>query len=203
MRKLIYSMMVSLDDFIEGPDRELDWVSIDEELHQFANDQQREIDTILYGRRMYEVMSYWETADTNLSSSAHELEFARIWKPIPKIVFSKTLEQVQGNARLVRDNIAGEVARLKAQPGKALEISGPTIASTVIQLGLVDEYRLFVQPVILGSGTPFFPPLAGKINLQLVETRWFSSGVVYLRYRPADKGADRLHASREAQRAAD
>jgi dihydrofolate reductase len=183
MRKVIYSMIVSLDGFIETPNRELDWVIIDEELHRFVNDQQSEIDTYLYGRRLYEVMTYWETADTNPASSEYELEFARIWKSMPKIVFSKTLEQVQGNARLARDNIAGEITKLKAQPGKDMELGGPTIASSCMQLGLIDEYRLFIHPVVLGSGTPFFPVLDDRINLRLVETRTFGSGVVYLRYQ--------------------
>ena len=143
MRKVIYSMMVSLDGFIEGPNRELDWAIVDEELHKFVNDQQSEIDTYLYGRRMYQVMAYWETADKNPSSPEHVLEFARIWKNMPKIVFSKTLEQVQGNARLVRDNIAEEITTLKKQPGKDLDLGGPTIASTFMQLGLIDESGWF------------------------------------------------------------
>lgn len=190
MRKVIYSMLVSLDGFIEGPNRELDWHIIDEELHKFINDQQSEFDTYLYGRRLYEVMTYWETADKNPSASAFELEFARIWKRMPKVVFSKTLEQVHGNARLVKDNVAAEITKLKQQPGKNMDLGGPTLASTLMPLGLIDEYRLFVQPVVLGSGTPFFPVLADKINLRLVETRTFGSGVVYLRYQQADERQD-------------
>ena len=196
MRKVIYSMMVSLDGFIEGPNRELDWAIPDEELHKFVNDQQSEIDTCLYGRRLYEVMTYWETADKNPSAPEYELEFARIWKNMLKIVFSKTLEQVQGNARLVRNNIAAEITKLKQQPGKDLELGGATIASTFIQLGLIDEYRLFIHPVVLGRGTPFFPALGDKVNLRLVETRTFGSGVVYLRYQRADEGQERLHHDR-------
>lgn len=188
MRKVIYSMLVSLDGFIEGPNRELDWHIIDEELHRFINDQLSEFDTYLYGRRLYEVMTYWETADTNPSSPEYELEFARIWKSTPKIVFSKTLEQVQGNARLVRDNIVEEITKLKQQPGKNMDLGGPNIASTFMRLGLIDEYRLFIQPVILGRGTPFFPALDDKINLRLVEIRAFGSGVVYLRYQHAGTG---------------
>lgn len=179
-------MQVSLDGFIEGPNRELDWHLIDEELHTFFNNQQAEIDTYLFGRRLYEVMTYWETADTNPSATAYELEFARTYKQMPKIVFSQTLEQVSGNARLVRDNIAAEVMKLKAQPGKAMDLGGPTLASTFMRLGLIDEYRLFVQPIILGSGTPFFPALDNPLKLRLVETRTFGSGVVYLRYQRAD-----------------
>jgi len=187
MRKVIYSMFVSLDGFIEGPNRELDWHIVDEELHRFVNDQQGEFDTYLYGRRMYEVMAYWETADRNPSSPEYELEFARIWKSVPKIVFSKTLPHVQGNARLVRDNVAAEITKLKAQPGKDMDLGGPTIASTFMQLGLIDEYRLFVHPVVLGGGTRMFPTSNDTVNLRLVETRTFGSGVVYLRYRPNGK----------------
>jgi dihydrofolate reductase len=182
MRKLIYLMNVSLDGFIEGPNRELDWTHVDEESMSLFNEQQRGMDTLLYGRRLYEVMTYWETAEADPSISEVEREFARIWKNSTKLVFSKTLEQVQGNARLVRGDIAGEIAKLKQQPGKDLEIGGPNLASTVMQLGLIDEFRLVVHPVVLGSGTRFFPALADKIDLRLVETRVFGSGVVYLRY---------------------
>ena len=183
MRKVIYLMNVSLDGFIEGPNRELDWTSIDEESYRFFNDQQSDMGTLLYGRRLYEVMTYWETADANPSAPAYALEFARIWKRTPKIVFSKTLDQVQGNARLFRGDIAAEITKLKQQPGKDLEVGGPNLASTFMQLGLIDEYRLVVHPVVLGSGTPFFPALDNPLKLQLIETRTFDSGVVYLRYQ--------------------
>jgi dihydrofolate reductase len=183
MRKLIYSMGVSLDGFIAGPDGEIDWSAPDEELHRFHNQQARELGAELYGRRLYEVMRYWETADKQPSAQEYELEFARIWKDTPKIVFSKTLEKVEGNARLVSDNAAEEVARLKEQPGKNLAVGGAGLASTFIKLGLVDEYRLFVSPVVLGGGTPYFPTLDERIKLELVETRTFGSRVVYVRYR--------------------
>ena len=183
MRKLIYSMGVSLDGFIAGPDGEIDWSAPNEELHRFHNQQARETGAHLYGRQLYETMRYWETADENPSAPEHELEFARIWKATPKIVFSKTLEKVEGNARLVRDNAADEVARLTKQPGKDLAVGGAGLASTFIKLGLIDEYRLFVSPVVLGGGTPFFPAADERIDLELVETRTFGSRVVYLRYR--------------------
>jgi dihydrofolate reductase len=183
MRKLIYSMGVSLDGFIAGPDGEIDWSAPDEELHRFHNQQVRETGAQLYGRRLYETMTYWETADENPSAPDQELEFARIWKDTPKIVFSKTLEKVEGNARLVRDGAAEEVARLKEQPGKDLAVGGAGLASTFIKLGLVDEYRLFVSPVVLGAGTPYFPALDERIDLELVEARTFGSRVVYVRYR--------------------
>jgi dihydrofolate reductase len=182
-RKLIYSLGVSLDGFIAGPGGNIDWAAPDEELHRFHNQQTREIGVHLCGRRLYETMVYWETAEENPSAAEYELEFARIWKALPKIVFSKSLEQVEGNARLLRNGAAEEVAALKEQPGKDLAVGGAGLASTLIELGLVDEYRLFVSPVVLGGGTPYFPDLQQRIDLELVETRTFGSRVVYVRYR--------------------
>jgi dihydrofolate reductase len=183
MRKLIYSMTMSLDGFIAGPDGEIDWSAPDEELHRFHNERVRELGAYLLGRRLYEAMVYWETADENPSLRDFELEFARIWQAQPKIVFSKTLEKVEGDARLVRDVVADEVARLKQEPGKDLGVGGAGLAATFTKLGLIDEYRLFVSPVALGGGTPYFPALDERIDLELVETRTFASRVVYLRYR--------------------
>jgi dihydrofolate reductase len=186
MRKLIYSFGVSLDGYIAGPEGEIDWSAPDPELHRFHNQQARELGAHLYGRRLYETMRPWETAEERPSAPEYELEFARIWKDTPKVVFSKTLEKIEGNARLVRDNAAEEVTRLKEQPGKELAVGGAGLASTFIKLGLIDEYRLFVSPVVLGSGTPYFPPLDERINLELLETRTFGSRVVYVRYRRVD-----------------
>ena len=184
MRKLIYSFGVSLDGFIAGPEGDIDWSAPDEELHRFHNQQARELGAHLYGRRLYEVMRYWETAEEeNPSAPEHVLEFARIWKATPKIVFSSTLEGVEGNARLVKDGVAEEVVRLKEEPGKDLAVGGAGLASTCMKLGLIDEYRLFVSPVVVGGGTPFFPAMDERINLDLVETRTFGSRVVYVRYR--------------------
>jgi dihydrofolate reductase len=188
MRKVIYSMSVSLDGFIETPKREIDWVIVDEELHTFFNDQARDMGAFLYGRRMYELMvDYWPTADAEPSNPAYVIEYSRIWNDMPKIVFSKTLNRVGWNSRLVRDDIAGEISKLKAQPGRDLQLGGPTLAATFIQLDLVDEYQLFVNPILLGGGTPFFPALNKPINLRLIETRTFGSGVVYLRYQTGGK----------------
>ena len=183
MRKLVYAMGVSLDGFIAGPHGEIDWSAPDEELHRFHNKQMRELGAHLCGRRLYEVMTYWERIDERSSVPEHELEFAGIWKDMPKIVFSKTLETVEGNARLLREGVAEEVARLKEQPGRDLAVGGAGLASTLLKLGLVDEYRLFVSPVVLGSGTPYFPALEERMNLELVETQTFGSRVVYVRYR--------------------
>jgi dihydrofolate reductase len=183
MRKLIYSFGVSLDGFIAGPGGDFDWSAPDEELHRFHNQQASELGAHLYGRRLWEVMRYWETADQRPSVSEVELEFARIWKETPKIVFSRTLDEVEGNARLVRDDAVEEVVRLKEQPGRDLAVGGAGLASTFMKAGLIDEYQLFVSPVVVGGGTPYFPALDQRIDLELVETRTFASRVVYVRYR--------------------
>jgi dihydrofolate reductase len=185
MRKLIYSMGVSLDGFIAGPEGEIDWSAPDEELHRFHNEQTRELGAHLCGRRLYEVMLYWETAHEDPALPETELEFARIWQDLPRIVFSKTLAKVEGNARLATDGVAEEVVKLKEQPGKDLAVGGAGLAGTLIELGLVDEFRLFVSPVVLGGGTPYFPAGGERIDLELVETRTFASRVVYVRYAAA------------------
>jgi dihydrofolate reductase len=181
-------MSVSLDGYVETREHKIDWVLVDEELHTFFNDQARETGAFLFGRRMYELMiEYWPTADTNPTNLAVEVEYSRIWKNMPKVVFSKTLDKVEWNSRLVKENAGDEITKLKAQPGKDLSIGGPALAASVMQLGLIDEYQLFVNPVVLGGGTPFFPKLQKPINLQLLETRIFRSGVVYLRYQTEGK----------------
>jgi dihydrofolate reductase len=176
-------MSVSLDGFVETPSRSLDWVNVDGELHSFFNDQAREMSASLYGRRMYELMAdAWPAVETDPSATPAMLEFAGIWKELPKIVFSRTLESVGPNSRLVRDDATEEVARLKAQPGFDMDVGGPTFAATLMRAGLIDEYRLFVHPLILGAGKSFFATLDHRVGLRLVATRTFGSGVVYLRY---------------------
>jgi dihydrofolate reductase len=186
MRKLIYSMQVSLDGFIAGRGGEIDWAAPDEELHRFHNQQTSELGGELLGRRLYEVMVYWETADRNPSISDFAREFALLWQRLPKVVFSSTLREVEGeNARLATDDLASEVARLKAEPGADLAVGGAGLAASCARLDLIDEYRVFVSPVVLGGGTPFFPELDHRLELELLETRTFGSRVVYLRYRRA------------------
>ncbi len=182
MRKLIYSMGVSVDGFIAAPGGDIGWSRPDEELHRFHNEQARATGAQLYGRNLYEVMRFWETAADDPSASEPVLEFASIWKATPRLVFSRTLERVEGGAELARDGLAETVARLKAEPGGDLAVGGAGLAASCIELGLVDEYRLFVYPVVLGAGTPFFPPLDTRIQLRLLETRTFASEVVYSRY---------------------
>jgi dihydrofolate reductase len=181
-RKLTYSFTVSLDGFITGPDGEIDWTAPDEELHRFHNQRVGQLGLQLCGRRLYETMVYWETADKNPSAAEYELEFAQIWQALPKIVYSTTLQHVEGNSQLAREVDVGEVARLKEEPGKDLAVGGAGLASTFIKAGLIDEYLMFVCPVVLGGGTPYFPPLAERIDLELLERRTFPSRVVYQRY---------------------
>jgi dihydrofolate reductase len=188
MRKVIYAMSVSLDGFIEAADGDLSWSFPDDELHEHFNDRETMIDVHFYGRRLYENMAaYWPTADENPSAPKVEVEYARIWKTMEKIVFSKTLKTVGWNSQLISGNIAEVVNRLKAQPGRDMSVGGAELASAFMQLGLIDEYWLYVHPVILGSGKPMFRPSQGKISLQLAETRPFGSGVVLMRYRHADE----------------
>jgi dihydrofolate reductase len=183
MRKLIYSMGVSLDGYIAGPGGEIDWSAPDEELHRFHNEQAREVGVQLYGRRLYETMRAWESVDD--SAGEHMAEFARIWRQTPKLVFSTTLDAVEGpETTLASEDPVAEVKRLKAQDGDPLAVGGAGLASTLIKAGLVDEYRLFLTPVLVGGGTPFFPQLEQRIALELLETRRFS-GVVYVRYAAA------------------
>jgi dihydrofolate reductase len=183
MRKLIYSMTVSLDGYIASPDGAIDWSAPDEELFRFHHQQVQEIGVHLCGRRLYETMVYWETAEDEGPLAAEQVEFAQTWKTLPKVVFSTTLKSVVGNTRLATGGVGEEVARLKQQPGKDIAVGGAGLAATCMKLGLIDEYRLFVSPVVLGAGTPYFPALNERMLLELVEKRTFGSRVVYLRYR--------------------
>jgi dihydrofolate reductase len=182
MPTLIYSMSVSLDGHVAGPDGAIDWAAPDEELMRFHNEQTRELTGHLMGRGLYEDMLGWETAEQT-RTGPQELEFARVWKAIPKLVFSTSLTAVEGNARLARGEVADEVAELKNQPGDGIvSVGGAGLAASLAGKDLIDEYRLFVNPVVLGGGTPYFPLLPNRLDLELVETQTFSQ-VVYLRYR--------------------
>jgi dihydrofolate reductase len=182
MPTLIYSMSVSLDGHIAGPDGAIDWAAPDEALMRFHNEQTRELTGHLSGRGLYEDMLGWETADLT-RTDPRELEFARMWKAIPKVVFSTSLTTVEGNARLARNDVADEVMKLKNRPEDGVvSVGGARLAASLAEKDLIDEYRLFVNPVVLGGGVPYFPPLPKRLDLELVETRIFSQ-VVYLRYR--------------------
>jgi dihydrofolate reductase len=186
MRSVTYSMGVSLDGYIVGPDGNFGWTEPDEEVFRFVTDETRKIGTQLLGRRLYEKMLYWETAEKDHVLNDAELEWASIWNPIPKVVFSTTLSAVQGNARLASGDLAQEIERLRAEPGEDdIAIGGAVLAAEVAALDLIDEYRPRVYPVLVGGGTPFFARHERRVDLELVETRTFSSGVVYLRYHVA------------------
>src|ERR1039457_3757383 len=182
MRKEIYAMSVSLDGYIKGTDGDLSWTFPNEEQHKYFNDQETMIDSHFYGRGLYDIMaSYWGTADENQIAPKVEKEYARILKDMKKIVISKTLNEVRWNSQLIRDNIAEEVNKLKLQPGRDMSVGGAGLASTFMKLGLVDEYCLYIHPIILGSGKPMFQNLNGKIQLKLIETHTFGSGVILLK----------------------
>ena len=182
MRKLIYSMTMSLDGYIAGPGGNIDWSAPDEELHRFHNDQVRELGVHLLGRRLYETMVYWETADQDPSASEVTVDFAHIWQALPKVVFSKTLDRVEGNTRLASAGVVEEVARLKEEPGGDLAVGGAGLASELIERNLIDDYHVFVCPILLGGGTPYFPAMERRIKLELLERRTFSGLVEYLHY---------------------
>jgi dihydrofolate reductase len=186
MRSVTYSMNVSLDGYIVGPDGDFDWSGPDEEVFRFWIDEIREVGFHLLGRRLYETMLYWETAAQDPSLGDSELEWTALWNPLPKVVFSRTLSEVRGNARLASGGLAEEIERLRAEPGEGdIAIGGATLAAEAAASGLIDEYRAMVYPVLVGGGTPFFPRSERRVDLELVETRTFGSGVVYLRHRVA------------------
>jgi dihydrofolate reductase len=186
MRSVTYSMGVSLDGYIVGPDGDFGWTAPDDDVFRFVTDEIREVGVHLLGRRLYETMLYWETADQDPSLGDSMLEWAAIWKPLPKVVFSTTLSAVQGNARLASGSLAEEIERLRAEPADGdIAIGGAALAAEAAALNLIDEYRARVYPVLVGGGVPFFPQHERRVDLALVETRTFSSSVVYLRYRVA------------------
>lgn len=190
MRSVTYSMGVSLDGYIVGPDGGFDWTAPDPDVFRFWIDEIRQVGVHLMGRRLYETMLYWETADQDPSLGAAELEWASLWNPLPKVVFSRTLSTVQGHARLVSGGLAEEIARLRAEPAEGdIAIGGATLAAEAAASGLIDEYQVIVHPVLVGGGIPFFARNERRVDLELVETRTFNSKFVFLRYRVAREAA--------------
>lgn len=188
MGKIIYAMSVSLDGYIEAEDGDFSWLYPDEELHRHFNEVESQVDIYLYGSRMYKEMSaFWPTADKDPEAPDFIVEYARIWQNKPKIVFSKTLKDAGWNTRIVKGDMEKEVIKLKEQDDKTMSVSGAKTASALIELNLIDEYRLYIHPVILGGGKPMLPPLKEKVKLRLVETHTFGSGVVMLRYQCVDE----------------
>jgi dihydrofolate reductase len=183
MRKLTYGMSLSLDGYVAAPGGDLGWGVPSDELFQWWSDRVGATGLALYGRRLWEAMSsHWPTADQQPGATPAQIEYARRWRDMPKVVFSSTIGAVDGNARLVTGDAVAEIARLKAEDGGPLDVGGATLAAAAMRAGLVDEYAVVTHPVLVGGGTPFFTAVDGWVNLDLVETRTFPGGVVLTRY---------------------
>jgi dihydrofolate reductase len=188
MRKLVLFLHASLDGFVEGPNGEMDigWVSYDTDMEKHAKDILSTADTVIWGRGTYQMMhSYWPSVPSDPSASQHERNHAEWIEKTAKIVFSTTLEKVEwNNSRLVKGNVEEEINYLKQQPGKDMVILGsPRFAHHLMQLDLIDEYKITVSPVLIGKGLPLFQGLKEKINLKLIENKTFDSGVIGLVYQ--------------------
>jgi dihydrofolate reductase len=183
MAKLIYSAISSLDGYVADSEGNFDWSMPSDEVHRFVNDLERSIGTYLLGRRMYEVMRYWETASTGNGEPSAEQEFAKLWQAADKIIYSRSLEQVSTTrTRLEREFEPGAIQQMKADASRDIAVSGPTLAGQALKLDLVDECHLFLSPIVVGGGTPALPDNV-RIELELLDERRFGNGVVYLHYR--------------------
>ena len=183
MAKLIYSAITSLDGYVADQDGNFDWAAPDEEVHSFVNGLERPVGTYLYGRRIYEVMVYWETAHTLPDQQPAVEDFAEIWQAADKIVYSKRLETVSSaRTRIERDFDPEAIGQLKASAERDISVGGPDLAAQAIKAGLVDEYHLFLTPIVVGGGKPSLPDNV-RVKLELLDERRFRSGVVHLHYR--------------------
>lgn len=183
MANLIYGMIASLDGYVADENGNFDWGEPGEEVHAFVNDLERSTGTYLYGRRMYETMVYWETAHTLTDQPSVDRDYTELWQAADKVVFSKTLEKVSSaRTRIERDFDATAIREMKASAERNISVSGPNLAAQAIEAGLVDEFRLFVSPVIVGGGNRFLPDKV-RVKLELEDERRFGNGFAYLRYR--------------------
>ena len=186
MAKLIYSAITSLDGYVADKDGNFDWAAPSEEVHAFVNQLERSVGTYLYGRRMYETMVYWQTAHTRPESSPVELDYAEIWQAADKIMYSRTMTDVSSaRTRIEREFDPDAVRRLKESAGRDLSVGGAELAAQAIKDGVVEEYHLFVNPVVVGGGTSTLPDNV-RLDLELLDEHRFSSGVVHLHYRQTD-----------------
>ncbi|MEU8384058.1 dihydrofolate reductase family protein [Streptosporangium sp. NPDC048865] len=184
MRKLIFAMSVTLDGYIAAPGDDLGWSVPSDELFQWWSDRVEATGLALYGRKLWEAMSsHWPTADKQPGATPAEMEFARRWRDMPKVVFSSTIDTVDWNTRLVTGDAVAEITSLKAEGGGPMDIVGATLAGAAMRAGLIDEYVIVTHPVLVGGGTPFFSALDNWVNLNLVETRTFPGGVALTRYQ--------------------
>jgi dihydrofolate reductase len=184
MRQVVYVASISVDGFLAADDGDDAWVVPDPELHRHFNGLEGSFDTHLYGRRMYELMAqYWPAADEQPEAPDYIVEYAEIWRAMPKVVFSASLGHVDWNSRLFSGDALDEVTRLKREPGKSMSVGGTALATSLARAGLIDEFRFYVMPTIVGSGTPTFAALGSHIDLATLEVQKFSSGAVLLRYR--------------------
>jgi dihydrofolate reductase len=183
MGTLTYGMNVSLDGYTTDREGGIDWTVPDAEQHQYWNDLTATLSLSLYGRKLWDTMSaFWPTADQDPDASAQVVEFAQRWRSVPKVVFSQTLAEVSGNARLERGDVVEVARRLKEETDGLIEVGGATLAGPLVRAGLVDEVRVAIMPTAVGGGTPFLPPLDELLRLELVETRTFPSGTVLHHY---------------------
>ena len=188
MRRIFLFMMVSLDGYYEGPNGDISWHNVDAEFNEFAIQQLNEIDTLLFGRKTYEVMaSYWPTE----TAIRNDPVVAGLMNSLPKIVISHTFEKVEWeNTQLIKENIAEEIVKLKSQPGKDMAVFGSSdLTVSLAQMGLMDEYRLMVNPVVLGEGKTLLKGTQSKLDLRLIDSKTFKSGNILLYYRPARASA--------------
>lgn len=183
MRKIVLMMSVSVDGFFEGPEHRIDWHLVDDELHRHFNEQLATMSAFLDGRVTFELMSaFWPTADSDPSCPAPVAEFAGIWRNMPKLVFSRSLEGADWNSTIVRDVVVEDILELKSRPGGDMALGGADLAASFMRHDLIDEYRLYVHPVVLGEGRPLFP-VGVPVDLRLIGTHTFGNGVVLLHYR--------------------
>ena len=185
MRKLVLFMHTSLDGFVAGPNGEMDWINVDEEIFDYAGQQTNEADTALYGRVTYQMMeSYWPTAAQRPAATKHDVEHSRWYNKVAKVVLSRTLKEANlTNTKIIDGNLAADIVKIKQEAGKNILMFGsPSAAHSLMAEKLIDDYWLFVNPVLLGRGIPLFNEVKEKIALKLVESNIFSSGVVCLHY---------------------
>ncbi|MBT1702541.1 dihydrofolate reductase family protein [Chryseosolibacter indicus] len=186
MRKVISFMHISLDGFVAGPNGEMDWIKVDQEIFDYVGKRISEGDTALYGRVTYQMMeNYWPTAGEKLTASKHDIEHSKWYKKVHKVVLSKTMNNLSlPNTTIISDNLSHQIKEIKQQPGKDILLFGsPTATHALIQLNLIDGYWLFVNPIVLGRGIPLFVDIKDKIKLQLLPTtRQFTCGVTELNY---------------------